>query len=408
MTKISKKAKSQNNKKIRLLVLFSLVFLVFISTGYAILKTSLNIVATTTLNLEDSKNNQNYEITDSWYNDFRKYYNIKINVKNDKSVETTGWKISFNIPSDVESIESPNALVEISNGKVIFKNKEYNSVIQPNGSVEFSFIFKTANEEYTPTNIYQELFFYEESDTSNDESEVIENDIKKEIVLKSNWGDETQGYVMQYDIVLTNLSQHNIQNWTLSLNNAYNFEIVNIWNGNYVKKDDTIIITGLDYNSSIKSGESVNIGIQIKSNIYKYKPNIEILNSYNQSISTAKTQSQEVQIYSDLEYNFENISVTFESKEVLKQEDLYITNYNVNIKNSTLTTIKKVQIEINKIDDICVKSISDANYVLTSDKLVILCDNLYVENGKDYTFFIQIASKNKDYIPIVSYKISSN
>lgn len=404
MIKTSKKAKSKNRTKIKLLTIFSLVFLVFVSSGYAILKINIDIVTVATINQKELEENDDFEIIDNWYNDFRKYYHIKINIKNDQAVETIGWEVTFDIPSDVEMIESPNALVEISNGKVVLKNKDYNSVIQPNNNIDFSIIFKTIDEDYVPTNFNKELFFLEDTIIDDKDDEILSGSLKKEITLKNNWGGKEEGYIMQYELKLTNQSDTTIKNWSIELIDSSKFEIINIWNGNYIIKDNIVTITPMDYNDSISAYESMEIGFQIKSDIYLYKPEFKVLETYD---NTSLTSNNEVQIYSQ-EYDFKNIDIEFNKKNTWSEDEFFVSEYEVYVKNNTLTNINKFQMEINEIEGIKIKSIWNANYIITSEKLTILCSDIEVKDGDFYSFGIQIASKDKDYIPKVSYKISSN
>lgn len=404
----NKKAKKNNTAKILFFVF--VVSLILFTTGYAILNESLNITGKTNIVPEQLTHGANFEIVDHWYSDFRDYYNIKIKVNNDQAVETTGWKISFDIPSDVNSIDCWEASVEISNNRVTFENLSHNAIIQPDMNTEFGIIFSTAlNSEYEPTNIVTKLFLYEEPEEPD--IPPIESGIDVQLVLKNNWGDSAQGYYMQYDIVVTNNTGASISSWNFELGDVSKFNLTNIWGCNNSLTSSALVISDSGYNGTIANGESVSFGMQITSSILKYKPYVQY-SGITPNNSEEDKDSIPVDDTDEQEENNQDltaISTVFTAGSSWQENDKYVTQYDVNVTNNTGDVINSWNLEFEDTANFALKSIWNAEYVLTDTKLVIsnTGSNIGLASGATATFGCQISSATQGYVPTVSYSGSS-
>ena len=85
-------------------------------------------------------------------------------------------------------------------------------------------------------------------------------EIKKNIV--SRWQEGTK-YYYQYQVAVQNNSPYLKNQWNITLQFDNNISLVNGWNGNFSVNNNLINISNVDYNASIKSGESVAIGFII-------------------------------------------------------------------------------------------------------------------------------------------------
>ena len=61
----------------------------------------------------------------------------------------------------------------------------------------------------------------------------------------------------QYVCTITNTSSSDVSNWSVSLDLGTSISLDNGWNGNYKVNGSKIEINNLDYNGTIKAGQSI-------------------------------------------------------------------------------------------------------------------------------------------------------
>lgn len=402
MDKNMQKKQNKKNNVVTLLIAFTVVSTIFMANGYSILSEQLFVEATASANREKLNSSAEYEIVDHWYGDFRDNYIVRLIITNNQAVETTGWTIAFDIPSDVNSIDCWEASAEISNGRVKYTSLAHNSVILPGESVEFGIIFSTAlTNEYIPTNIVTKLFYKEEEEKPDIE---ISEDLDVDIDMSGNWGDASTTYYGQYSLTLTNTSDADITSWTVELGDCTKFKVENMWGADYILTDNSLKLSNVGYNGTIKSGQSVTIGFQLSSKIPKYEP-------YVINTEFSKVTLKPVDPTDDNPTDPENPEVPQEPTNNLAIAKMtkgaswgsgteYTTQYDVVISNKSEDTIKGYTIEIENKEEYGLKiaAMWNAKYVLTDTKLVITVDTS-IQSGSNFQFGYQIVSSDKNFVP---------
>ena len=92
--------------------------------------------------------------------------------------------------------------------------------------------------------------------TPDAETVIVSGDgLSVSAVLINQW--EANGSpVYQYSVTVTNTSQKNCERWKIELSFAQAFTLLDSWNGDYTVQENTLTISGKDYNGALAPGGS--------------------------------------------------------------------------------------------------------------------------------------------------------
>lgn len=248
--------------KIRKLSIIFIFVLLVMSVGYSALQQNLSLSGTATLKKEDKPDN--YEVNDnpsSWGTD-KIVYQFQPSITYKGTDKTTSWEIIIDIPDDSELVNSWNGIFKIENGNLIISNDQNNKEINPGGTVSFGFQIKSDMTNYQ-LNIIEANFY---SPVKPDPKEEIFTDgINVRVEGLSGWYNGNK-YVSQIYVYVTNNTGVDLSSWEVNLVRPINSNIVNLWGGSYIEKDDVITLSAASWESVFRNGETKNVGIQIEAN----------------------------------------------------------------------------------------------------------------------------------------------
>lgn len=95
-------------------------------------------------------------------------------------------------------------------------------------------------------------------------SVLTQDDLEVRTVLRTQW-EENAEEVLLYDVTLTNLSEEEFSDWSVTLEFQQEYTLTDSWNGKFGEDGTSLTITPMDYNRSIPAGGSIaDIGFIIK------------------------------------------------------------------------------------------------------------------------------------------------
>ena len=107
----------------------------------------------------------------------------------------------------------------------------------------------------------------DKADKKDDKSKSKKNEKKMACYASisdgGNWQDGDD-YVFQYNIDIHNDSKEDLKDWEVRITGFKDGEIGDSWNGTFKIKDDTLYITSVDYNATLASKSTTNVGFQVK------------------------------------------------------------------------------------------------------------------------------------------------
>jgi hypothetical protein len=83
------------------------------------------------------------------------------------------------------------------------------------------------------------------------------------MVHTGGWGDEEDPFV-QYEIVVNNTTDEDINGWIISLQVSEDADCSNIWNGSAEIKDGVLTITPADFNDVLVAGTQTSVGLIVE------------------------------------------------------------------------------------------------------------------------------------------------
>ncbi len=83
------------------------------------------------------------------------------------------------------------------------------------------------------------------------------------IASSNNWKDGDY-YVFQYDVKIINKSKSDLDNWEVRISGFKGGKMENGWNAEYNIKNDTMYCKAVDYNKTLVSGSTTELGFQAK------------------------------------------------------------------------------------------------------------------------------------------------
>ncbi len=295
---------TKNFKKYKSTIIISVVFvisLLFIGTGYSLLSQNLEINGTASAS-EQAVNiingfGVNSRISDTWYNNFRYYFNTKVELVNESGSDTTGWKISMDVPSDVSDIQCWSANYELENERLTLSNLDYDSNVASGTSLEVGFILSSGIvSSFKPSNVVITIYTLESpngfdisipntgsiTDPENPEEpeepeEPTDPNFSKyldvSITTTNSWNDGEYN-MAQYSVVIKNKSTKTVMSWGLEISDADKFDITGCWSANYILTDTILSFSNVSYNGTINPDSSVEFGMTIKTKEKDFVPQI--------------------------------------------------------------------------------------------------------------------------------------
>jgi len=195
-------------------------------------------------------------------NNLETSYIITFTLTNKGNKQYTDWHVNFDIPDDISSVFNSSSEMTITGTKMKLESLFYNATIAPGDSVVFEVQFTTNNSNYEPSNV-----------TVNDCYIGVNNSgVSNGLKIDFKFIQRTDFYVYQYNVTVTNNANYAINNWTFSIEKPSNGTIVNVWDANYIVKDDTIEFSNMTYNGSLQPGQSIGFGIMIGTDDEFYVP----------------------------------------------------------------------------------------------------------------------------------------
>lgn len=281
--KKKKRGKSNNkfNKKIILMIFVLSLF--FIGIGYSLLSEKIKITGKVKVYPKvEPKLDFDVETTikDSWYSNQEYFYNIGLKIINNSNIDTTSWKINFDIPKDSKITQNWNLSYNIQAMKLNITNVSYNSIIRKNSSEEVGLILSSkSSSNFIPKNMI--LIIY--TDISPNGTEIKIKDIQEPEVpdetnrmkvefIKGNSWQENGKYAIQFKIKITNISVQKINSWEFSIGDINEILLKEYWNVNYILTNDKLKFSNVSYNGKLDPNASCEFGCTIISNKKDYIP----------------------------------------------------------------------------------------------------------------------------------------
>lgn len=271
MKKINRR--NRIRKKRTIIIITILISIVFLAPVYAYMRKQLSLEGTATIITEDTKKSCDGIITyttNSWQSGNLNYYHFSFTLTNNGDKDFNFWEIYFDVPNDSEILTYSSSEVSLVGTKLMAQNVSYNGTILPANSATFEVQMSTSEENYRPTNIVINNCYYEDDDTEENPNDDIDGPLDIKFVPVASYGN----YTFQYDVTVTNTSTLTINEWEFALEKLENTKINNIWNANYIIKEDSIILSNMTYNGTISPGDSITFGIIIDTDKRNFKPKV--------------------------------------------------------------------------------------------------------------------------------------
>lgn len=257
--------KNKNNGNIVILIIIYFICFIFISTAYSFFSEQLELKGTAGISIiQDSNYETDYILQENWESGGYYFYHYIVNVTYTGNDTITSWQLNVTVPSSTE-VNGCYGANECTLNDTILKitNASWNGNMT-NGTVATpSFIIKTTDSNYE-LNIHSINFYQEEQndmiETYSNEKIETASDITANLNLKNSWEN-----ISQFDLEIVNNSDITLTNWEIKYEVPEETKIINIWGGNYILKENILIITGSDDNKLIETKTTNNnVGFQIE------------------------------------------------------------------------------------------------------------------------------------------------
>jgi len=260
-----KRRRKQKFKKIFVSIFCFLLISLLISSAYSLFSQQIKIEGNVSFGKSDLKKCEGdieFEIT-SWNNNNRNYYKIVFTLTNNSTNNYNDWNVYFDVPEDaiLESYSSTTAL--ITGTKIKASSLYYNSTILSKDSIQFEIQISTKLENYEPTNINLNNCFNNNESTTTDNLDITFN-------LTSTYGQ----YYYIYDVVVKNIGNDTIKNWSFEIDKSESTKLIDYWNVNYISKNNSIVFSSMTYNGTIAPSDSIVFGIVINTDDSSYVPSL--------------------------------------------------------------------------------------------------------------------------------------
>ena len=260
--------KNKNNYVFILITIYFICF-IFISSAYSFFSEQLELKGQAGFsNRENNDYEYDYLIQNSWESGGYYYYHYNVNVTYKGNDNIIGWQINIDVPisTEINGCYNANECI-VNNNTLRITNTSWNGELTNNSVVSISFIVKTTEKNYDL--VISSINFYKNGETIDPGTEIdidpeIENPIEGSVTanlnIKNSWGNTTQ-----YELELVNNSNINLSSWEVRYQVPDDAKISNIWGGDYILKDNILILSGFSWSQSLLIGNTnKNVGFQLE------------------------------------------------------------------------------------------------------------------------------------------------
>lgn len=263
------KNKNKNNGNIIILIIIYFVCFIFIGTAYSFFCEQLELKGTAGISInQDEEYEADYILQGSWESEGYYFYHYNVNIEYTGNDIINNWQLNILVPSITEVNDCYNASECILNDTTLkITNTSWNGNMTNGTIVTSSFIIKTTDSNYVLEIL--SINFNKENQTEENPSGG-ESDNKKPIESQSNitatlneknsWETTTQ-----FELEIINNSDITLTSWELKYEIPSGSKITNIWGGNYILKENILIITGSEWNKTVEANTTnSSVGFQIE------------------------------------------------------------------------------------------------------------------------------------------------
>lgn len=213
-----------------------------------------------------------FYVVNRWENQFQ----ADMTLTNHSDKTMNAWNIKFTFPHEITQLWN-GTLVSQTDGTCQVKHADWNGDILPEESVTFSFIANWDNVAITePVDVTL---------VSKTVPTTVE-DFHTGFVIESDWQTGCTGY-----IEITNDAEKELTDWILEFD--FDYEITGIWNADIVEHQENHYAIGCkDYNATLASGASLQIGFQATPGNIEVGPYNCVLYGYGDDMESS-TEEQE-------------------------------------------------------------------------------------------------------------------
>jgi len=241
--------------------------IIFISIGYSLFVTNLNIKGEANIIPLDPQYKLSY-IVDSWYSKGEYYYNIIITITNNSNMILKDWSIKMDFPINTLLTNTSNATYKIVNNEIIFSNMSYNGNIGIGASTDFGFQAKDLTGKFYPKNVSINNILLPDPQPPGPIPE------GKVVVAfsKSNLSQSGNLYYYSYNVSVNNMTKNKIKSWTFDMIFDSTTNISQILDAQYITTVGKAVISNMKYNGGIAAGGNVTFAIIITTKNNNYIP----------------------------------------------------------------------------------------------------------------------------------------
>lgn len=243
-----------------IIIIFVFISL-FFSVGYSFLVQDLTIGGT--VSLKDSTINDSITSDDlkfnytkgGWYSNGYYYYQLDMKLENISVNDIKDWKVTISLPEDSEFIGGWDSNMEIKDGKLIISG----GLIEIGETLTFGVQFNTLTENI----VIEEIILNGTKIIIDDVGGSSGENVIVNTKVANNW--QSGDYYYQYDLTITNNNDYDINSWQFKVVLPPNATMDSVWGANYINANGIVTLSNLDYNGTIKIGETLTIGGIFKS-----------------------------------------------------------------------------------------------------------------------------------------------
>lgn len=243
-----------------IIIIFVFISL-FFSVGYSFLVQDLTIGGTVSLKdstINDSISSDDLKFTytkGGWYSNGYYYYQLDMKLENISVNDIKDWKVTISLPEDSEFIGAWDSSMQIENGKLVISG----GLIELGESLTFGVQFNTLTDNVE----IEEIILNGTKIIIDDVGGTTGENVVVNTKVINNW--QSGEYYYQYDIMITNNNDYDINSWQFKVVLPPNATMDSIWGANYINANGVVTLSNLDYNGTIKIGETLTIGGIFKS-----------------------------------------------------------------------------------------------------------------------------------------------
>ena len=305
--KIKRRHKKKSISFFSLICIFVITLLSF-SVGYSLLSQELSISGTASIAGEIIQKKEfrtddfllTYQIN-SWYNNGKTYYQYNFTLENIGVNDFSEWYLKIYLPPDTEKVGEWEARYTLNMGELLVQNIE-NRTLTSGTSTLFGYQFSTTDDAFELKKVDMNgtiIILGESGDTGGDTGNtggdsgdtggdsgdtggdlgdtggdtgdtggdsgntggsIMTGALEVSSKKITSWGSSPQ-YYHQYSFTVNNVSDQDLTEWTFDVVVGEGVTIHQNWGCNYIDKEGTITLSNSDYNSNLKSGNSLEVVI---------------------------------------------------------------------------------------------------------------------------------------------------